>query len=350
MMCAWKYKDVPNPCQSNKKGKDTLGYQNFVQNSSGFFDLEDLQHDSMTSRFLKQPWPTKIIWCWIFKVCFPSEIADCSWQHGWPISTLVNQNSAWNKNRWQDSKFVLMKIMNSQPQKHHKTSKVNHPPVVATKPTGWQPPCHASVDGWGILERLRGAPRPCEGGWLVRLEDASLQGGGFGGRFGGGEVLGEGMLDVCAFLLGGSGMLFRFFFGGVVGDGLFFLKGLEFKMVIWNMFFFGWLNGWKGMRVRGFMNLPPLNNRWIASWRVELTQVCFVRREDTYSFTIPFVVCPCTVSLTHVRLNEAVSVFSDLCMKFLEAEKTKKVSGGLSFPKPATTWLIDKGNNNNNSC
>lgn len=147
MMSAWKYKDVPNPCQSNKKGKDTLRYQNFVQNSSGFFDLEDLQHDSMTSRFLKQPWPTKIIWCWIFRVCFPSEIADCSWQQGLTHFHIVNQNSTLNNNRWQDSKFVLMKIMNSQPQKHpqNKASPTTHQWWPPNPPVGSHHG-HASVD------------------------------------------------------------------------------------------------------------------------------------------------------------------------------------------------------------
>lgn len=293
MMCAWNCKDIPNPCQSNKKGKDTLGYQNFVQNSSGFFDLEDLQHDSMTSRFLKQPWPTKIIWCWNFKTCFPFAIADCSWQQGLTHFHIVNQNSAWTNNRWQDSKFVLMKIMNSQPQnttKHHKSTTHQW----CTKPTKPQPPWHDTLPGdrvtpqstRGILERLRGAPRPCEGGWLVRLEDASLKGaagGGLVGGFGwGGKFGGEGCwMFVC--FLGVGGCFFLFFLGEVVGDGLFFIffggvvgDGLFFFLRDWSLrwwfgtcSFFGWLNGWKGMRVH---ESHRLNNRWIASWReVELT-------------------------------------------------------------------------------
>lgn len=139
-----------------------------IHPKGGFFDLEDLQHDSMTSRFLKQPWPTKIIWCWNFKTCFPSAIADCSWQQGWPISTLNQNSSPW-------------------PQR---------------------------LNGWGILERLRGTARPCEGCWLVRVEDASLKGGGELV-----EVWWEVWWEIWWGGSLGEGMFFLFFLG-VVGDGL----------------------------------------------------------------------------------------------------------------------------------
>ena len=210
MMCAWNCKDIPNPCQSNKKGKDTLGYQNFVQNSSGFFDLEDLQHDSMTSRFLKQPWPTKIIWCWNFKTCFPFAIADCSWQQGLTHFHIVNQNSTLNNNRWQDSKFVLMKIMNSQPQKLPQ-NKASPPPTSGGHQThrlaatlAWLPPRWPVRNSWtaawssaALRRRWTCSPWGRKSqrwrGWRFWWE-------GFGGgKFGG--------WDVCVFFLVGGVVL-----------------------------------------------------------------------------------------------------------------------------------------------
>lgn len=145
-MCAWNCKDIPNPCQSNKKGKDTLRYQHFVQNS-GFFDLEDLQHDSMTSRCWKQPLTNKNHSMLDFQGLFPFRNRGLFMATRLTHFHIVNQKFTLNNNRWQDSKFVLMKIMNSQPQKlPQNKAKSNHPPVVATKPTGWQPPGNASVD------------------------------------------------------------------------------------------------------------------------------------------------------------------------------------------------------------
>lgn len=67
------------------------------------------------------------------------------------------------------------------------------------------------------LFALRTQVSKAGGGWRIWWEDL-----GAGGKFGG-----WGIGDVCVF------------FGGL-GDGMlvFFKKGLEFKMVIWNMFFF----------------------------------------------------------------------------------------------------------------
>ena len=207
MMCAWNCKDIPNPCQSNKKGKDTLGYQNFVQNSSGFFDLEDLQHDSMTSRFLKQPWPTKIIWCWNFKTCFPFAIADCSWQQGLTHFHIVNQNFTLNNNRWQDSKFVLMKIMNSQPQKLPQ-NKASQPPTSGGHQTHrLAATMAASVDSrnsWTAAWSSAALRRRWTCSPWGRKSQRQLGGGRFWWEdFGGGEKF-WGRGDVCVFFFGGG--------------------------------------------------------------------------------------------------------------------------------------------------
>ena len=177
-----------------------------IHPKGGFFDLEDLQHDSMTNSFWKQPLSNKNHSMLDFQGLFPFR------NRGFFMATrlthfhIVNQNFTLNNNRWQDSTFVLMKIMNSQPQKlpENKAKSTTHqwwppnPPVGShrvTPPVDSRNSWTAAWSSAALRRRLTCSPwgrksQRCRG-WRIWWEG-----------FGGGEVWGRGMF-VFFFLVGG---------------------------------------------------------------------------------------------------------------------------------------------------